>query len=109
MSEFHPSARAELTAATDWYLERSVSAAAEFVREVEHAVQRVREGPERYPITRKGRRRFVLLKFPFDLAYRIVEHGIEIIAVAHHSRRPAYWQHRLIGAAQLALAADSVP
>jgi plasmid stabilization system protein ParE len=59
-----------------------VSAAAEFVREVEHAVQRVREWPERYPLTRKGRRRFVLLKFPFDVVYRIVENGIEIVAVA---------------------------
>ncbi len=43
--EFHPAARAELTAATEWYLERSMSAAAEFVREVEHAVQRVRQSP----------------------------------------------------------------
>jgi toxin ParE1/3/4 len=92
--EFHPAARTELTTATDWYLERSRSAAAEFVREVQHAVQRIAESPERYPVTRTGRRRFVLLNFPFDLVYRILEDRIEIIAVAHHSRRPGYWQRR---------------
>ena len=92
--EFHPAAQTELTAATDWYLERSKNAAAEFVREVQHAVQRIAESPERYPVTRKGRRRFVLLNFPFDLVYRNLEEGIEIIAIAHHSRRPGYWQRR---------------
>ena len=89
--EFHPAAEAELTAATDWYLARSSTAAAEFVREIEHAIQRIAESPLRYPITRYGRRRFVLLKFPYDVVYRMVERRIEILALAHHSRRPGYW------------------
>ena len=92
--EFHPAARTELTGATDWYLARSTTASAEFVREIEHAIERIAESPERYPVTRKGQRRFVLLKFPFDLVYRILEDRIEIIAVAHHSRRPGYWKAR---------------
>lgn len=93
--EFHPAALAELDAATDWYLSRSTTAAAEFVREIEHAMERIAESPLRYPITRFGRRRFVLLKFPYDLVYRVHESArIEIIAVAHHSRRPAYWRAR---------------
>jgi len=64
------------------------------VREVQHAVQRIGQSPERYAVTRMSRRRFVLLNFPFDLVYRILEDRIEIIAVAHHSRRPGYWQRR---------------
>ena len=92
--EFHPAARTELLTATDWYLERSSTAAAAFVREIEHAVQRIAENPERYPRTRGGQRRFVLVKFPFDLIYRILDQGVEIIAVAHHSRRPGYWLPR---------------
>jgi plasmid stabilization system protein ParE len=91
---FHPAARAELLEAEDWYLKRSVRAAGEFVREVDHALTRIREAPDRYPETRYGRRRFVLLNFPFDLVYRITDHEVEIIAVAHHSRRPAYWRSR---------------
>ena len=91
---FHPAARAELATATDWYVARSATAAREFVREIEHALARIQEAPERYPETRHRRRRFVLLKFPFDLVYRITETNIQIVAVAHHSRRPGYWKSR---------------
>jgi toxin ParE1/3/4 len=91
---FHPAARVELLEAEDWYLQRSATAGSEFVREVEHALARIHEAPERYPETRFGRRRFVLLQFPFDLVYRNAETHLEIIALAHHSRRPGYWRAR---------------
>ena len=91
---FHPDARAELLEAEEWYLRRSPTAAREFLREIERAVARISEAPERYPVTKHGRRRFVLLEFPFDLVYRIEEHDLEIIAIAHHARRPGYWRGR---------------
>jgi len=91
---FHPAADEELLESTEWYLRRSLAAAAGFVQEIEHALTRIAEGPERYPLTRFGRRRFVLLNYPFDLVYRVLQNEIEIIAVAHHSRRPAYWRNR---------------
>jgi toxin ParE1/3/4 len=90
----HPAARIELLEAEEWYLERSPTAAREFLREIQRAMTRISEAPERYPATRYGRRRFVLLEFPFDLVYRITEHGIEIIAAAHHARRPGYRRAR---------------
>jgi plasmid stabilization system protein ParE len=83
-----------LSKATDWYLERSDRAASEFVRAVEHALLRIQEAPERYPETRYRRRRFVLMNFPFDIVYRYTTEEIEIVAVAHHSRRPGYWKSR---------------
>ena len=93
--EFHPAAGAELDAATDWYLSRSITAASAFIREIEHAIERIAESPFRYPVTRFGRRRFVLLKFPYGLVYRTRKDArVEIIAVAHHNRRPAYWRSR---------------
>jgi plasmid stabilization system protein ParE len=92
--EFHPAADEELLEATDWYVRRSATAAAGFVREIEHALARIAEAPERYPLTRFGRRRFVLLNYPYDIVYRVTPIRIEIIAVAHHARRPAYWRDR---------------
>jgi len=92
--KFHPLAGDELASATEWYIARSHSAASRFVYEIEHAVLRISESPERYPVTRFGRRRFVLLSFPYDLIYRIQSSEIEIIAVAHHARRPGYWRNR---------------
>lgn len=44
----HPLADAELLLATDWYLARSPTAAARFVREMERAMQRIAEAPNRY-------------------------------------------------------------
>jgi len=92
--DFHPSARRELFKHRKWYSERSPAAAARFERAIDHAVSRIIEAPERYPLTRRGRRRFVMLEFPFDLIYRIDGGNVQIMAVAHHSRRPEYWLRR---------------
>ncbi|MCU1349917.1 MAG: plasmid stabilization system [Acidobacteria bacterium] len=94
IARFHPAASAEFLETITWYVERSIAAAEGFVREVEHAVSRIEAVPERYPRTRVGARRFVLFNYPFDVVYRVLPAEIEIIAVAHHARRPAYWQHR---------------
>jgi plasmid stabilization system protein ParE len=48
---FHPAADDELQDATEWYLARSAAAAAGFLREIEHALSRIAEAPERYPLT----------------------------------------------------------
>jgi len=92
--KFHPAADGELLEATEWYVERSATAAAGFLREIEHALSRIAEAPERYPLTGLGRRRFVLLNYPYDVVYRVTSTEVEIIAIAHHSRRPAYWRSR---------------
>lgn len=91
---FHPAAKAELLEAEEWYLNRSLAAARAFTHEIERGIARITEAPERYPVTRYGRRRFVLLEFSFDLVYRISEREAEILAVAHHARRPGYWRAR---------------
>ena len=92
---FHPSAREELIAAAGWYRERSQTAGAQFMSEIQHAVDRIAESPERYPSTPlPGVRRLVLLTFPFDLIFRLLDDHIEVIAIAHHSRRPSYWRTR---------------
>jgi toxin ParE1/3/4 len=91
---FHPTARRELRKYQRWYLDRSESAAAGFEHEIDHAISRILEAPHRYPLTVRGRRRFVLVKYPFDVIYRVLDGEVEIMAVAHHSRRPEYWARR---------------
>lgn len=91
---FHPAADAEILEATEWYLQRSRAAATAFVRELEHAIERIAEAPTRYPLTRFGRRRFVMLSYPYDVVYRIAAGAVEVVAVAHHARNPAYWRRR---------------
>ena len=42
-------------------------------------------------------RRFILPGYPYDLIYAVLAEEIVILAVAHHSRQPGYWQERLAG------------
>jgi toxin ParE1/3/4 len=50
-------------------------------------VQRVR--------VRGGMRRLPMNRFPFVLVYREHDEYVEIVALAHTSRKPNYWRSRL--------------
>jgi toxin ParE1/3/4 len=43
---------------------------------------------------RQGKRRFVMKHIPYTVTYAVVGDEIQVMAVAHHSRRPNYWQKR---------------
>ena len=47
------------------------------------------------PIRRTDCRRMILTGFPFSLIYRLDGDVIEVVAFAHHSRKPGYWKDRL--------------
>jgi toxin ParE1/3/4 len=92
----HEQASADYDATFDWYLERSPEAALKFDAEVERAIAEIAHHPRRWVSGSHGTRRFLLRGFPFLLIYRERnEETIEILAVAHTSRRPAYWESRL--------------
>ncbi len=92
---FHPEAAEETQAVTDRYRERSAEAAAGFVAELNHAIERVAELPETWPSYKANTRRFIFRIYPFSLVYRIAENEIEIVAVAHFKRKPGYWTSRV--------------
>lgn len=92
---FHPEAEQEIAEAREWYEARSEVAAQAFALEIDHAVERILEGPLRYPVGQRGERRFVLDRFPYTLLYRVRADHIFITAVAHQSRRPGYWRYRI--------------
>jgi plasmid stabilization system protein ParE len=58
--EVHPEAVAEARAATEWYRERSESAANAFLAEIDQAIERISEGPEMGPSYIQGTRRLGL-------------------------------------------------
>jgi toxin ParE1/3/4 len=94
--DLHEEASAEYDAAFDWYLQRSPDAALRFDAEVERALNQIVDAPQRWAVGPHSTRRFLLRQFPFVLIYRERNSGvIQIIAVAHTSRRPGYWKHRL--------------
>jgi toxin ParE1/3/4 len=86
-----PVAAAEAETARAWYHGRNPAVAEAFLIELDAAIQSIAEAPTRWPRVYTRFRRYLLHKFPFSIVY--LEHRglIEIIAVAHHRRKPGYW------------------
>jgi plasmid stabilization system protein ParE len=95
--DFHHEAGLEFEAAFEWYMDRNPDAAVRFDLEVDRALAQILVAPRRWAAGPHGTRRFLLRQFPYVLIYR--EHAgskeVQILAVAHTSRRPGYWKARL--------------
>jgi plasmid stabilization system protein ParE len=89
---FHPAALSEAEAARRWYNERNPAAARGFLSELDHAVAQVSEAPSQWPRFKAGTRRYIFPRFPFSLIYRTRDDIVHVVAVAHHRRKPGYWQ-----------------
>jgi plasmid stabilization system protein ParE len=68
---------------------------ARFAAAVEDAAARALAFPLSGSPYRSGTRRVLVKDFPFSLVYRRELEGIVVFAVAHHARRPYYWQSRV--------------
>ena len=95
--EYLTDALAEAEAAAHWYAERSPTAAAAFVAEIESAETAILKLPAAWPSFDHGTRRYLLRRFPYSVVYRIEPHLVLVIAVMHEHRRPHYWAARLPG------------
>jgi plasmid stabilization system protein ParE len=93
--EFFEEAAEEIENERRFYRERSESAEARFLSELDHAVTSISESPERWPIHIENTRRYVFASFPFSLVYFVEQGKVFIVALEHQSRRPGYWRERL--------------
>ena len=93
--EYHQGALADVKSAVAWYRKRSPKAASDFVEELRRGTDTIRETPERWPMGKNDTRRFLLWRFPFAIVYSEQESVVMVWAVAHGSRRPDYWAHRV--------------
>lgn len=95
--EFHHEAGLEFDAAFEWYMERSPDAAVRFDAEVNRALTQILVAPKRWAAGPHSTRRFLLRQFPYILIYRerLSFGDVQILAVAHTSRRPGYWKKRM--------------
>lgn len=91
----HPGARREFNLAVDWYLAKAgIPSAARFVEEVEYLGSLLLRNPGIGTPGRRNTRSFVFRRFPYTLVYRVRGDLLEILARAHHRRRPDYWVKR---------------
>jgi plasmid stabilization system protein ParE len=86
----------ELEAAAQFYCDRNRAAMERFLNEFGNTLRHIQINPEMGSHYDAGARRRRIFGFPFDLIYMLHGGAIVLLALAHHSRRPGYWQDRLI-------------
>ena len=87
----------ELREAVRWSEDRNPGWGAKLFGAVSHTFDLLCTHPE-IGEARRGQppsRQLRVLGFPYYVAYRMREHDIYVVAIAHTSRRPGYWKHRL--------------
>jgi len=93
---FTEAARDEHLEHVGYYESCQTGLGARYLLTFDAAMQAVCEAPERYRIELPPSiRKYRVPGFPFNILYRIVDSGIEVLVVASHKRRPGYWTERL--------------
>ncbi len=67
---------------------------AELVQAVDAAIERLVVDPKSWPAIDAKFYRCRVQGFPFDIVFSIRDSEVLIVAVAHHHRKPDYWQLR---------------
>lgn len=95
--EFEPEALAEYEEAVRHYAEQQAELGLRFIASIEDSINRICEAPDRWRVLagREVRRAFAQV-FPYSILYTVESAHVLIVAVAHHSRKPGYWHHRLM-------------
>jgi toxin ParE1/3/4 len=96
---FHPAATKELIETAGYYEKRAAGVGRRFLQAIEQAEQFLRQSAAAMQGDERGRRRYRVKGFPYQLIYRVVggvvgAERVFILAVAHTSRRPGYWASR---------------
>jgi toxin ParE1/3/4 len=90
----------ELEEATIWYEARRANLGKDFLAAVRAACARIAENPRAWSFARDvppdfGVRKCVLRRFPYSVVYIELDDEIRVLAIAHGSRQPGFWRHRL--------------
>ncbi len=88
----------ELLAATLYYEEQKEGLGQDFFQRVSETIISIGQDPHRFPcyegkqISRSFRRAFVD-RFPYIIVFQLREEETLIVAVAHSSQAPGYWEN----------------
>jgi hypothetical protein len=90
----------ELEEAAAWYEKEQAGLGNRLINAFEHAIQLLREpNPPLTPVlgdaARLGAKKLILHRFPFSVVTVQYDQIIYVVAFAHHSRKPGYWNERI--------------
>ncbi|MDX1250938.1 MAG: type II toxin-antitoxin system RelE/ParE family toxin [Gammaproteobacteria bacterium] len=93
---FHPAAETEYLESIGYFESKCPGLGASYLAEFESTMAKVCESPHRYPVEKPlGVRCIRMERFPYAVLYREMAGIIQVLAVAHHRRRPGYWLGRI--------------
>ena len=93
--EIDPRAERELLQAVKFYATRVAQLGAEFLDAADAAFDQIAGDPLRYRIVKADIRRHRMKRFRFAVLYRVLPDRIRVLAIAHPSRHPSHWEHRI--------------
>lgn len=93
--EYHPDASAELEEVTRYYVGKDPDVAERFLEAIDRVTRRILTMPESYPVYRATVRKALVAGFPYQIFFCLRDETVHLVAVAHSSRRPDYWAHRV--------------
>ena len=97
----HAQAYTDVDEAALWYDEQEAGLGDEFLAEVNAYLVSLTDQPETWPLWPGVRprmhpvRRRLLSRFPYAIAYQVIDNSIVVLSVAAHRKRPRYWANRI--------------
>ena len=89
--EYHPLTTSDLNNAVAYYNKRRVGLGDEFRFEVYAAIDRIAENYLGYAEIERDIRRCLVRRFPYSVAFRVVDaRTILILVIRHHRRHPRF-------------------
>jgi plasmid stabilization system protein ParE len=92
--EFHPEAEQEFIETAAYYQTEVPGLGTRFGAEVNRVIELLLVNPGIGAPIDGEIRHFVLRRFPHSIIYAVISESLYILAVAHGSREPEYWQSR---------------
>jgi toxin ParE1/3/4 len=93
-------ALADLDEAAIWYEDQQQGLGDEFMAEIGQHFSLLVENPAIWPLWPRARsrrhpvRRLLLSRFPYGIAYQVIDDTIVVLSVAAHKKRPRFWSGR---------------
>lgn len=93
---FHPAAEAEFLESVGYYESKVPGLGGVLISEFQALARLIGESPKAWRVELEPDIRSVpLQRFPLSIIYRPKPDGFQVLAIAHHRRRPQYWLGRL--------------
>jgi len=94
---FHPAAESEFLESVGYYESKVLGLGQALINEFSALVSLIVDNPDAWQLEAKPDiRKAHLHRFPLSIIYRQSTGDIQILAIAHHHRRPQYWFGRTL-------------